>query len=412
MSDRTATRFAWALWTVSISLICVSIVLQAASFRGSRDADDVFTIFELLAFLAPATFGALIAAHHPRNAIGWLFILVSLTWVGGQPFAESFSQAVNPDFPTGWDWIIWGIQTVYNPVMLATVTFLFLLFPNGKLPARHWRPLAWLTAILGLWIGVDEAVTSDLLVDEPPIHNPARLYSADDIFRHTLVELGALALFAVVVLLSASLLFLRFRGASGIIRQQMKWFALPTILISIIIFGAMGLLLIGGDGYFSIVSGIVQVNLLAAAVLLPSCAGIAIVRHNLYDIDLIINRAIVYGAVSVSLGLAYAGMVVGGGSLLRSLTNESSPLVVAASTLLVAALFRPLRTITQNVVDRRFYRRKYDARRTLEDFAITARGAMDLEQLIAELTSIVSTTMQPEHISVQIHPRGALGGKQ
>jgi hypothetical protein len=212
--------------------------------------------------------------------------------------------------------------------------------------------------------------------------------------------------FATIALSALSLLF-RYRRARGVVRQQLKWVAFTAVLAAIFLVGGQlfwlaGLLisyLVGGDlpGLNRSLDNLVSV---AIEVCLYAGVGIAILRYRLYDIDIIINRTLVYGTLTVSLGLVYLGGVISLQGLLRALTGQGSQLAIVASTLLIAALFNPLRRRVQNFIDHLFYRRKYDAAKTLETFSARLREETDIDALNSELLSTVRETMQPEHVTL------------
>jgi hypothetical protein len=187
------------------------------------------------------------------------------------------------------------------------------------------------------------------------------------------------------------------RRARGEERQQVKWLLYAATLLSV-----AGLLTLSiasiGTGWAGLV--LITVGFLAV----PVAIGVAILRHRLYDIDILINRTLVYSALTVALILAYVGSIVLFQGIFRALTGQGSQLAIVASTLAIAALFTPLRHRIQSFIDRRFYRRKYDAARTLEAFSAKLRDETDLDALNAELVGVVRETMQPSHVSMWLHP--------
>jgi hypothetical protein len=184
----------------------------------------------------------------------------------------------------------------------------------------------------------------------------------------------------------------RFRRSQGVERQQMKWFVYAAALL---------VLLPVGYSLPEIVGSVLFVVVLIA---LPTAIGIAVLRYRLYDIDVVINRALVYGPLTATLALVYVGSVVGLQAVLRVLSGQESTLAVVASTLAIAALFNPLRGRVQAFVDRRFYRRKYDAAKTLAAFNARLREETDLETLTDDLAGVVRETMQPAHVSLWLRP--------
>jgi hypothetical protein len=274
------------------------------------------------------------------------------------------------------------------------VLLLLLLFPTGRLPTRRWRVVVW--AVVGYvavftlvsWLS---PVSQDFRLSS--VHNPLG------------IDLEIMDLLSGVVYLTLPLLLLacgaavivRFRRSRGDERQQIKWFAYAV--------GVMVVLFTLGFSF-----GLPQVVGVAPLVFavplsgLPVAAGIAILKYRLYEIDIIINRTLVYGTLTVMLVALYFGGVVVLQRVFVVLTGERSTLAVVASTLLIAALFNPLRHRIQVFVDRRFYRSKYDAAKTLEAFSVTLRDETNLKALNDELVGVVRETMQPAHVSLWLRP--------
>ena len=280
----------------------------------------------------------------------------------------------------GWFWMLF----------IGLIVFLLLLFPTGRLPSRRWRPFAWVSGtVISAGVIWSSVISPDIGFNVPP--SPVQL---------SVLLLGGVA--------AASLVVGR-RGARGVERQQIKW----LLYVGPIFFIASGLHI--GFYYFWLAEG--SWGLWASYLLVivgglsgPIAIGIAILRHRLYDIDLLINRTLVYGSLTATLiALYFVGIVV----LQRVfvlLTGQQSTLAVVASTLLIAALFNPLRGRIQSLIDRRFYRKKYDARKTLEAFSAKLRDETDLEALNNDLVGVVRETMQPEHVSLWLRPDPAQKG--
>jgi hypothetical protein len=356
------------------------------------------------AFVLWAIVGGTIAARRPANAIGWLFVAAGLIFSGGllaeqvsrlaYADGEGYAGSVVAAWYGEWFWVL-GFALI--------LVFPLLLFPTGRLTSRRWRP--------ALWLAIGTAVVFTMLAAldqtlEPPgtgrsIANPVGVAPLGDI------EEGRTAAFFVVffgasMLFAAVSLLVRFRRSRGAERQQLKWFTYAGALLA---FGFVAL--IGADAA-GFPRGVLDFAYAVLFWLPPIAAGIAMLRYRLYDIDLVVNRTLVYGSVTALLASAYLGCVLLLQYALHPVTKGNG-LAVALSTLAVAALFRPARNRIQALVDRHFYRRKYDAQRTLEGFATRLREEVDLDSLRAELTGIVAETMQPAHVSVWL--RSAEGGR-
>jgi glucan phosphoethanolaminetransferase (alkaline phosphatase superfamily) len=288
---------------------------------------------------------------------------------------------------------IWAAQWVWAPGIGLLLTFVPLLFPTGRLPSRRWRPVAWLSA---LPIALIPSLTAPALWP----HRGAALIDAST--DEPLGEGQALVVFAAFWLMvlcglaCLTALAFRFRRSRGIERQQLKWFLFAcaiTVTIFIVIQPAtsqqwnLGLLLA-----------------LPVVPAIPVAAGIAILRYRLYEIDRLVNRTVVYGVLTVILGLGYASVVLVLGQLFGGATKDTPSWAVAGATLTVAALFQPARRHTQALVDRRFNRRKYDAAKTVEAFSARLRDEVDLDSLSDELLALVDQTMQPTHASLWLRP--------
>jgi hypothetical protein len=336
--------------------------------------------------------GALIAIRRPGNAIGWIFLWTGVTaglallaagyadyWTAGKGGSEAVGEAA-----------AWYANLSWIPFILVPATFLLLLFPDGRLVSPGWRPVAWCAALGIGGVFLTTGLTPGRLEDYPQLANP---YAVDSRVLDPLTGLSFLTLLIAIVGSSVSLI-VRFRRATGEQRLQIKWLAFAGAIVSV----TLPVATVGSDLWADAVSNIaIMISVLG----LPVAAGVAILRHRLYDIDVVINRTLVYGALSATLAGAYLASVL----LLQLVLSPSSDLAIAASTLAVAALFRPARSRIQALVDRRFFRRKYDAERTLESFSARLRDEVALEALGAELRDVVAETMQPAHVSLWLRPR-------
>jgi len=377
-------RFAWAVPLVGAVSLGSTVALLVGGASGEiADAEGDAIPLGVIALVFGCV-GALIVSRQPGNAIGWVFCVVGLAGAA----AGSSSVYAELSLP-GWVWGTW-LSTWAGGLIFSAVPLVLLLFPDGKPLSPRWRVVVWAAVIAMIGLATHDAFAPGLLEDSDLV-NPAGVSSLG-FLSEAWLGFGVWGLLALSVLAGAVSLVLRFRRSRGTSRQQMKWLALAAVLVAL----AFAALVATGGQLF-----VVAVVAVAAILLLPVAVGIAILRYRLYDIDLIINRTLVYLSLTTVLALVYAGGVVGAGSLVREVTGrERSTLVVAASTLLVAALFRPVRTRVQTFIDRRFYRRKYDAARTVESFSTRLRDEVELETLTAELVAVVRDTMQPAHLSL------------
>jgi hypothetical protein len=395
MSARITTALAWSIWALSVAFAGLGLLLMFLNGSFEDLLDESLGIDAALALAFP-TVGAIIASRHPSNAIGWIFCTIGLCG-GAEVFSVeygTYALVTNPgSLPAGLI-ATWIGTWVWLPSVTLTITFLFLLFPHGRLLSPRWRPVAWLAAGLTVVAVVFFALAPwDLLDPGVPARNPFGIEG----LRHFGVAV-ATPVFVIGIpttLLSVASLVLRFRRSRGEERQQLKWFVYASVL-------SVGAVLLP-----SVASSLLQLLVLP---LLPVAAGIAILRYRLYDIDLLINRTLVYGALTALLVAVYVGSIVVLQGLLRALTGQESQLAIVASTLAVAALFSPFRRRIQGFIDRRFYRSKYDAAKTLEAFSAKLRNETDLDALSDDLVGVVRETMQPAHVSLWL--RSDSGSKQ
>jgi hypothetical protein len=382
-----AARLAWGLCVVSLTLVVLGLVygawsdsLLAALALGAPNA--------VLAVSFPVV-GAVIATHRPRNPIGWLFCAVGV-FQGLLIAAEGYSFYAlwtAPGTVAGGPLAHWVAQWVWAPSVGLLFTIMLLLFPDGRLPSRRWRPVAWLSALsIVLTCGLYGVLLWPLrgVVDG----EPEQLLAGGQ----AIVLNAAFPLMALCGLACLTALAVRFRRARGIERQQLKWFLFAAAITVVII------------SIFSVSDLVSRLWVLPLLPAIPVAAGIAILRYRLYDIDRIINRTLVYGTVTVVLGLSYAGLVLVLGQLFGGVTKDPPSWAVAGATLTVAALFQPVRRHIQAVVDRRFNRRKYDAAKTIEAYSVRLRDELDLDTLSAELLTVVDQTMQPTRVSMWLRP--------
>ena len=355
-----------------------------------------------LLFLAFASVGALVASRWPRNAIGWIFwwLGFSFSLVGASEEYALYALVTEAGSLPEAEGMLWLTALFGGPLVFTVFALVFLLFPDGRLPSRRWRPVVWidLVAVVCLVAWSFEPGPLDNL-GLVRVSNPFGIQGADGLLG-TLGWVGLFMTLAVAVAGGVSLV-VRFRRARGVERQQIKWFAFSGIVFCAVFAAAPFLWSLPES---PATAWIWPVLFLAGAGTIPVAVGIAILRHRLYDIDLLINRALVYGSLTATLLAVYFGGIVLLQRLFVVLTGEQSTLAVVASTLAIAALFNPLRGRVQGFVDRRFYRRKYDAAKTLAAFNSRLRDQTDLDALGNDLVGVVRGTMQPSHVSLWLRP--------
>jgi hypothetical protein len=391
-----SSRATWALLAAIAAVYVVGEVLLAAATEASDDESPLVAVVFVVMTVTYLGVGGLVVTRLPANPIGWLFSAAGLVMgvtsasygyaalvltAGTEPSATGVAAA----WVSTWSW---------SPLLLGVPSLLFLWFPDGRPVSPRWRPVAGLVTVGVACVLVGSALREGGMKDSPApdVANPVGILpraTAEWITTSGFV-IGALA-----TGLAAWSVVLRFRRARTVERQQLKWFmwaasALPLYLT----LGLVNEALTDGAGGLGS-----ELALAASMTVVPLAAGAAILRYRLYDIDLVINRTLVYLSLTAVLAASYLGLVLVLRFPLDPLTSGSD-LAVAASTLAVAALFRPLRTRIQSVVDRRFYRARYDAVQTLERFATHLRDELDLESLQRDLRTAVLDTVQPVRVSL------------
>jgi hypothetical protein len=379
------SRVAWSLAALATLSLVTGLGLSIATGELATSAYLAFAIVAAFGVL-----GGLIASRHPRNPIGWLFCGIAVTgslmslsrgiaelWLDGNGVPTALGETA-----------AWYGDVSWILVILPAATFLLLLFPDGRLPSPRWRAVAWCAGVGIALVFVGDSLGPGPLDDYPELANP---YSVDGPVLDVVVGIAVLSL-AVAIIGSPLSLVIRFRRAGRVERLQIKWLALAGGV-------AAATFVIALAGYDVWTSEVADGAIMLSILMLPVAAGMAILRYRLYDIDVVVNRTLVYGALTATLAAAYLCSVLLLQLALSPLT-EQSDLAIAGSTLAVAALFRPARARIQHAVDRRFYRRRYDAARTLERFGVRLRDEVDLETLGGELRGVVADTMQPAHVSL------------
>jgi hypothetical protein len=400
VGKRSATWLAWSLFGLYVLTVAAAFWIVFFG-RGIRDDQLV-----LLA-IGYAAVGALVASREPANAIGWLLLAIAVSFgISNLGYAYARDPGLPGAVAAGWfsGWMY------FAPICMAT-TMLPLMFPTGRLPSPRWR-IALAVALAGLFLSMAGTAFAEgnLDLESPtPIPNPlgvgAPLGSVV-----TAVSLIGGALVLAGVALGAASLVVRLRRSRGRERQQLKVVAYVGVAILI---DACAFVTIAALADRSSAPGWVEAaaenvwlpSLLLVSLGPPLAIGVAILRHRLYGIDVVIHRTLVYGALTVTLAMSYLGLVLLFQLVLSPVTSDSD-VAIAGSTLAVAALFRPARKRIQSIVDRRFYRARYDASRTLEAFSSQLNDELDLDTLAADLRAVVQDTLQPVHVSLWLRETG------
>jgi hypothetical protein len=406
MSPRIAAWLALALWVLAVVLavlLGLFYVLSISAWDETPDrAPPWFAPLMVLMLLSFSTVGAVIATRRPENAVGWSFLAIALA-LGvafvGQVYADYTLVAAPGSLPAG-AVAVWF--SLWTPVLaLIAATFFCLLFPDGRPPSHRWGWVGRLALMGGVLLVLGLSLTPGALDERnySDARNPVGVEGAGRLLEGTTTVGTGLALAAL--LLAVASMIVRFRRSIGVERQQLKW---------VVYAGAVAA---GGFALTLFLPGPFANAVFAAAFLaftgVPFAAGVAIMRYRLYEIDLVINRTLVYAALTATLVLVYVGSAVLLQSIFRALTGQESQLAIVASTLVIAALFQPLRRRVQEFIDRRLYRKKYDAAKTLEAFGATLRDETDLDRLNDALVTVVRETVQPAHASLWLResPGGA-----
>ena len=395
MTRRAASRLAWSVFAVSSGASATGLLLLAVLPAGALDrvGDSVWLSGSfVMVMLVFGLVGAVVASRLPANPVGWLFLgLAALQGATGLAYGLAW-YSVSVTRISGGVWLGWfaNWSSVLTPVLLGLA---FLVYPDGRLPSTRWRWGAALVVAAIVPVVLTSALVPGRIDDVPQLRNPAGVDGAA-----WLADLPTDLCYLVILVTASAGVVMRFRRSRGTERAQLKWFAWSAALLTAYLPAAAVATAVGGSGSSraDAVAGLVFAVGLCG---LPVSVGIAVLRHRLYDIDVVINRTLVYGALTAALVLVYLGSVLAFRLVLDPVVGQSD-LAVAASTLAVAALFRPLRSRIQSVVDHRFYRARYDSQRTLESFGSRLRDELDLESLGIDLRRVVHDTMQPAHVSL------------
>jgi len=393
MRSRFISGLAWSLWALTVVFSVVSLLIAQ---QGS-----LIISLPLAAWtVTSSTVGTIVVSRRPENPIGWILCAIGFLWASNV-FSGLYAIRALVTYPgslpagevAAWvaTWVVWPA--------FGLLAYLFLLFPDGRPLSPRWRPLLWINGILIAANVLVRALTPGPIAGLEGIRNPLGIEG----YGGSLEFVGELLFYAieVLVLVSVVSVFLRLRHARATTRLQIEWLAFAAALLGIVVIvGLVGDLLFGGFGWW------LFLLVILAFLGLPLSIGVAVLRYRLYDIDIIINRTLVYGSLTLLLLVVYFGGVTATQALLQSLTGQQRlpQLVIVVSTLVIAALFSPLRRRIQAFIDRRFYRKKYDAANTLEEFSAKLRDETDLDSLNVELVTVVRVTMQPEHVSLWLRP--------
>jgi hypothetical protein len=393
-----AHRRPWAALAVVACMLAGMTVLASLGPGDPNFRHDPAGFMGFIcAFGAFGLVGALIIWQQPGNTLGWVLTAVGLLAAWGAS-ADTYVDLAS-DENLLYLVSVWISLWYWYPLLGLTLIFTPLLFPDGRPPSPRWRLVAWGATLALALVTFLAAFRERIEFPGLSMDNPVGIHGIEDPEKSTLgtVLLGSFVLFLVLALASVVVRYIR---SGGVQRQQIKWLLLATALSALMVF-------------FEEITGIelnTEIPFAISIALFPAAIAVAIFRYRLYDIDVIINRALVYGSLTAMLALVYVGGVVGLQYAFRALTGGESQLAVVASTLAIAALFVPLRRRVQGFIDRRFYRRKYDAAKTLEEFGTRLRDETDLESLSNDLVSVVRDTVQPERVSFWLAPdRGKEG---
>ena len=397
LKRRKDSLLAWALFVI----ITAVAVYRFVDTLANRPADGslLSLVGDLSWSLLPIAFGfmgALIVNHQQGNVIGWLMMLpASLIVIDviTRGYLNQFPEA--PEEATPALMLVTWIANLLWLLLIYPLLFTMLLFPNGRPPSPRWRWLIW--AGLGMcafliFFDLFAPTLTLIEIEGWMTVNPIGFLPAEIEFP---MVAWSVAL-ATLTLACAAAPFVRYRRASGVEREQIKWLFFACGLFALVYVPGFAI----NMDTETVLNNVWNVLFTLALLAVPAAIAIAITRYRLYDIDVIIRKTLVYGALTGSLAFVYLGSVVLLQTLFESITGQRSPVIIVISTLIIAALFAPMRRRLQAVINRRFFRQKYDAQVVLAQFAETARDEVELETLTAELARVARETVQPERVTI------------
>jgi hypothetical protein len=392
---------AWTVWLLALLGLAASFWLDHLLRQAGMPELTWFQVtgvLDVVAAVSAATVGAVLASRRPAHPVGWLLLGLGLSLAAaGVVYAYvRYGLVARPRALPAAGYLA-GLSNGMILIWLSCVGFVLLLTPTGSLPSPRWRWWARVTAAAPVvWVLASVIDPAPMRPEYPAIGNPLTVPGLPRVLLDAATGAAALVVLAGLIVGAGSLVG-RFRRARGVERQQLRWLALAAALASVALLVALAALVVEeGFGVFNVALGV-------CLALLPLATGAAVLRYRLYDLDRIISRTLAYGLLTVTLGLGYAGVVLGLGQLL----GRGSSLVVAGATLAVAAAFQPARRRIQRLVDQRFNRRRYDAAQTIAAFSTRLRDEIDLDTLTGELLAVVHQTMQPTQASLWLRPSPA-----
>jgi hypothetical protein len=397
VNPRNRTALAWSLWLATMGCLLGGLLVTLAVVRPLTTDMIVTGATDGAFWLLFATIGLVLTLRRPENPIGWLYAAAGLVWsayVPVDPWVDQLQRSGRP-LPVAAQYLLLIGETFWAAGIILAITLPLLLLPDGRLRSPRWRPVAFAAlagaamTMVGTWL--DPAPTTQTLV---PAAKPFALGGWAGTVA-AVVNWAGFALMFASVPAAAVCVVLRFRTSRGVERQQLRWVAFGAVASVV---GPLAAIALAVVGVLPTVDAFSYPLLLSV----PLAIAVAVLRYRLWDLDRLISRTVAYALLTLLLGLGYAAVVLGLGRLLP----DSSSLAVAAATLAVAALFQPARRRIQQVVDRRFNRRRYDAARTVDAFSVRLRDQVDLDALHVELLGVVQQTMQPTQAHLWLRPPG------
>jgi hypothetical protein len=403
MRARLQVLLALTLWLGSATGAAYLTVTTWSAHAAPFADTSINATRDLVVGAVFAGVGLVLAAKRPRNVVGWLLygVAISLSFNVLLVRYAVYGLLERPGALPGAA-VAGALGASAWIVLISSLALLLLTFPHGRLPSRRWRFVVWALLAVDVSVWAGNTLSPERLGKPLAAHvNPLGIGA----LRSAGAALSVPGWVIIVVFMAAAVsLGRRFRRAHGEERQQYKWFTFASALFPVILLVVqVGDQLFGETSMFDTIGS--SISALVAAII-PVATAVAVLRYRLYDIDQVISRTLAYAALTLILGASYAGLVLGGQAVFSSFAGGSN-LAVALSTLVVAAVFFPLRSRVQSAVDRRFYRRRYDAQRTLDHFAAQLRNEVELDLLEAHLSEVVREVMQPSAVTVWLASRNA-----